>query len=271
MHNAATLHRHKPMTEPPLANSVRAERHDPGWVAEFWRRMKRHLLLKFMGISGFMWIFFIGYFHMLRHPVYPVTEMPLTALDRLITFQPGALIAYLTLWFYLGIAPSLLLSLRELVSYGLWVGGLCLVGLVCFYFWPTAVPVAVLGINSHPSFTVLQGVDAAGNACPSLHVATAMFSALWLDHLLRTLRAPTAARVFNGCWFIAIAYSTLAIKQHVVVDVIAGLVLGLAFALPSLRLRASFQGNAGPPPVSLLPEAGGSPQSGSPAGPHHQV
>ena len=200
------------------------------WVGEIGRRMWRYLPLKVVGISAFMWAFFVAYFYLLRHPAYPVAEMPLTALDRLIPFQPAAMGAYLSLWFYVGIAPGLMWSFRALVVHGLWAAGLCLVGLACFYFWPTAVPAA-----GYPPLPLLQGVDAAGNACPSLHVATAMFSAVCLDALLRRLHVPMALRWLNAGWFLAIAYSTLAVKQHVVVDVLAGTLLGLAFALASLR------------------------------------
>ena len=194
--------------------------------------MWRYLPLKVVGISAFMWAFFVAYFYLLRHPAYPVVEMPLTALDRMIPFQPAALGAYLSLWFYVGIAPGLMWSFRALVVHGLWAAGLCLVGLACFYFWPTAVPA-----TNHPPLPLLQGVDAAGNACPSLHVATAMFSAVCLEALLRRLQVPMALRWLNAGWFLAIAYATLAVKQHVVVDVLAGTFLGLAFALASLRWR----------------------------------
>ncbi|HWI11567.1 MAG TPA: phosphatase PAP2 family protein, partial [Burkholderiaceae bacterium] len=86
-------------------------------------------------------------------------------------------------------------------------------------------------------FGVLKGVDAAGNACPSLHVAVAIFTAIWIDHVLRQARAPLALRAVNIGWFALIAWSTLAIKQHVVLDVAAGMLLGVAFALPSLHWR----------------------------------
>ena len=217
--------------------ALSAGRAGPGWAAELGRRMRRHLWLKMLGTTAFMWVFFIGYFHLLRHPANPITAMPLTALDHLIPFQPAALAAYVTLWLYIGLAPGLLLTVRELIEYGLWAAALCIAGLACFYFWPTAVPAAVVDLARHPAFTVLQGVDAAGNACPSLHVATAIFSAIWIDHLLRLAQAPIALRLCNAAWFIAIAYSTLAIKQHVVLDVIAGLLLGTAFAVASLRFR----------------------------------
>jgi membrane-associated phospholipid phosphatase len=40
--------------------------------------------------------------------------------------------------------------------------------------------------------------------------------------------------VINIGWFLAIAYSTLATKQHVVIDAFAGAVLGTLFAIASL-------------------------------------
>jgi len=81
-------------------------------------------------------------------------------------------------------------------------------------------------------------MDASGNACPSLHVATAIFSGIWLNHLLRRFGAPLWILICNWTWCIAIVYSTLATRQHVAVDVLAGLVLGVLAAWLSLRQRA---------------------------------
>ena len=164
--------------------------------------------------------------------------MPLTALDRLIGFQPPALFIYLSLWFYIGIPPALFHGLRELLAYGWWAAGLCLAGLACFYFWPTAVPPSPVATTDFPGFELIQGIDAVGNACPSMHVATAAFSAFWLHRLLSELKAGRGVLAINWCWFVLIAYSTLATKQHVVLDVLAGLALGAAFAWLSMRHRA---------------------------------
>jgi len=82
---------------------------------------------------------------------------------------------------------------------------------------------------------MLQGIDAAGNACPSMHVAFASFTAVRIDQVLRTTGSPGPLRAANLAWSLAIVLSTLLIKQHVVLDVAAGLVLGTAFALASLR------------------------------------
>lgn len=208
----------------------------PDWWADMRERCWHLLLVKAIGISAFMWLFFIGYFHILRHPAYPVFEMPRTSLDALVPFQPEALLFYASLWLYVGIAPGLLLRMRELVVYGLWAAALCVCGLLIFYFWPTAVPALDVDVSAHRGFAALQGVDAAGNACPSLHVATALFTAIWIDRLIRIMRAPGAWRWVNAIWVLAIAWSTVAVRQHVVLDALAGAVLGMAFATLSIWL-----------------------------------
>lgn len=209
-----------------------------GWAAELGLRCRRHVVVKMLGICAFMWVFFIAYFHLLRHPVHPVTVMPVTVIDRLIPFQPQALAAYVSLWLYIGIAPGLLLTLREILVYGLWIAALCVTGLACFYAWPTVVPALDPAVLGHGGFALLQRVDAAGNACPSLHVATAIFTALRVEHLLRQVQTPAVLRILNGVWCTAIVYSTLATKQHVVLDALAGAMLGIAFALPSIAALA---------------------------------
>ncbi|MEJ8823009.1 phosphatase PAP2 family protein [Variovorax humicola] len=209
----------------------------PPWKAEMWLRFRRLFWLKLVGTSVFTWLFFIGYFHLLRHPAAAVMVMPLTPLDHLIPFLPEWLPAYLTLWIYVGVAPGLQRNFAELVVYGLWVGALCLSGLALFYLWPTAVPPLTIDVSGYAGFAMLQGVDASGNACPSMHVAVAIFTALRLDDVFRQARTPVAFRMVNALWFLAIVWSTMAVKQHVVLDAVAGALLGLAFVLPSLHWR----------------------------------
>jgi membrane-associated phospholipid phosphatase len=222
------------------------------WRAELWWRMRYCFVIKTVGITAFTWLFFIGYFHVLRNPVYPATPMPLTLVDEWIGFQPAALWPYLTLWLYLGFAPALQRTFRQLVVYGLWISGLCVTGLTIFYFWPTTVPPRLMDVSGYPGFSLLQGVDAPGNACPSMHVAVAIFSAICLDDLLRQVGAPRALRLLNAAWFVAIAYSTVATRQHVALDVAAGALLGTAFAWPSLRWRPGGRGGraAAPAPAA---------------------
>ena len=229
-----------PASVPPRSAPAEALDADPGgtrWQKQLLRRVRYRFWLKFIGVSGFTWAFFVGYFHLLRNPAHPVIQMPMTALDHAIGHQPWAFWAYVSLWLYVGIAPGLMPRVRDLLLHGCWAAALCATGLLVFYLVPTAVPPFTLRpeLASHPGFALLQGVDAAGNACPSLHVATALFSAAWVQRLLRCIGAPAWLAVVNGIWLLLIVYSTLAIKQHVVLDVLAGALLGGFFAWASLH------------------------------------
>lgn len=187
-----------------------------------------------LGISGF----FVAYFWVLHHPPSPPRVMPLTALDHLIVYQPAALPVYLSLWAYVSLAPALLKDARELASYGLATTVLSVVGLGIFLAWPTAVPAFDIDWTQHPSIQFLKTVDVASNACPSLHVAFAVFTAVWLERVLREMGTGAPLRVFNGLWCVGILYSTLATRQHVVLDVLAGALLGgVAVALHLAMLR----------------------------------
>lgn len=206
------------------------------WYFQILERMKSQFFLKAIGISLFMWGFFAGYFYLLKHPVYPVTTMPLTALDIAIGFHPATLFLYLSLWLYVTLPPALQATRRGLIYYGLAVAALCITGLTLFFFWPTAVPATHIDWDQYYGFSILKGVDAAGNACPSLHVATAVFSGIWLNRILSEIGAPRLVSVFNWIWCAGIVYSTLATKQHVALDMAAGAALGALAAALSLTV-----------------------------------
>ena len=197
------------------------------WLAA---RLKAHWRFKLIAGAIIVIAFFIGYFLLLRYHIFPVREMPTTTLDRLIAFQPGALPLYLSLYLYLPIAPWLLEDKRDLNACCLAFSGLCLVGLLIFLFWPTAIP-----RPDSAAYRPLIAIDGRGNACPSLHAAFAVFSAICIDRLARRLGDRGLARSLSWLWCLGILYSTLATKQHVAVDMVAGIALGAAWAWLYLR------------------------------------
>jgi len=209
------------------------------WYRQAAAVLPRHAYLKGIGTTLFISLFFGAYFYLLKDPAYPTTVMPITWLDHLIGFQPLALPMYLSLWVYVSLPPALLATRRDLYGYGMAMAATCLAGLIVFYFWPTAVPAANIDWAHYPDVDFLKSLDASGNACPSLHVTTAVFSGIWLYHLLRRFGAPLWILSINWIWCIGIVYSTLATRQHVAVDVLAGLLLGILAAYLSLRYRIS--------------------------------
>jgi membrane-associated phospholipid phosphatase len=197
--------------------------------ARFWYGLAATVI----GTSLLTAVFFLGYFYVQAHPLRTPYVMPLTSLDRLIPFQPKYLSAYLSLWVYIGAGPGLLPSHRERLIYAAWISALGLIGLAIFWIWPTQVP-RVFAPGAPALMMLLHGADAAGNACPSMHVAMAVFTVIRVDNLLQRTRSPWYLRALNLVSAATIAYSTLAIQQHVLWDVIAGAALGAAFALVSM-------------------------------------
>lgn len=211
------------------------------WHRQIAAVIPRHVCLKAIGTLLFIGVFFGAYFYLLKSPAYPTTVMPFTLLDSLIGFEPLAMPLYVSLWVYVSLPPVLLATRSELYAYAMAMAGTCLAGLVIFYFWPTAVPAADIDLALYPGVDFLKNMDASGNACPSLHVATALFSGFWLHHLLRRFDGPQWVLLVNWMWCIGIVYSTLATRQHVAVDVAGGLVLGGLGAYLSLRHRLHME------------------------------
>ena len=206
-----------------------------------WRRVPAivaaNIWFKFFGAPAFIAVFFAVYIFLLHHPAYPVTIIPPLWLDNLIGIQPWTLPFYLSLWFYVSLPPLLMTTKSAIVEYGLWMGGLCITALTIFYFWPTAVGPVETDWAQYPGMAFLKSMDAAGNACPSLHVATAVFSWLWLRKYLPALGLGRLTDYLLTVWCAIIVYSTMATKQHMALDVLAGIILSLVFFLAFVRVR----------------------------------
>ena len=210
------------------AGAVKADR--AAWRRELLRRIGTRTVAKGLATTLGISAFFIAYFWVLHHPFRVPIYMPVTALDRLIAFEPAALPLYFSLWLYVGLAPALLDSGRALASYGLATLATSVIGLGIFMAWPTAVPPAEIDWTQHPSMEFLKVVDLAANACPSMHVAFAVLTGIWLHRLLRDMRSGGWPLALNWAWCGGIVYSTLATRQHVVLDVLAGATLGALVA-----------------------------------------
>ncbi|MBN2873387.1 MAG: phosphatase PAP2 family protein [Halothiobacillaceae bacterium] len=197
------------------------------------RRLACCWLIKALGTTGVMGLFFVAYFRLLDRPGVHAILMPETAVDRWVSFQPAFVYLYASLWLYVSLVPALMPDRRSLVRYGIAIGLVCVAGLAVFYGFPTRIERDPGLWANQPQFAWLSAVDGSGNAFPSLHVASAVFSAYWLDRIQRALAMPMGMRLLSVAWAVGIVYSTLAIAQHVAWDVVGGVVLALVGVLAS--------------------------------------
>ncbi|HTH94597.1 MAG TPA: phosphatase PAP2 family protein [Rhodocyclaceae bacterium] len=207
-------------------------------AAWYFRMVQRICILapvKALGTMAFMALFFWGYFSVLHHPLSTPVVMPLLRLDELIPFTPAAYPVYVSLWVYVSLPPALFGNLRALLLFCAWIAAMCTFCLGIFWCFPTLVPIAPIDWNAYPQMVTIKNLDAAGNAFPSLHVASAVFSGLWLDRLFRHIGVPVILRFLNVLECALILWSTIAIRQHVVLDVVGGTIVGVVFACVSLR------------------------------------
>ena len=162
----------------------------PHWTRQIVARLLYLVPLKAFGTMAFMALFFWGYFGVLRFPLAPATVMPQIAVDAWIPFSSLAFPAYASLWVYASLPPALLREFRTLALFGVWIAAMCLFCLGLFWLFPTAVPPSGIDWSLYPEMAMIKTVDAGGNACPSLHVAAAVFAALWLDRICLAIGSP---------------------------------------------------------------------------------
>lgn len=207
------------------------------WTRELRRRANALWVLKMLATIGGIAVFFYAYFWVMRHPLSATTVMPATWIDDLIPFSPWSFFLYASLWVYVALGSALTRDGRELAA---WLGtsfAITVVGLGIFMLMPTKITDSAIDWSRYPSLGFLKAVDVSGNACPSLHAAFAVFTAVVLHGHLSALRAPRILLVGNVLWCLGIVYSAMATRQHLSLDIIAGSVLAVAGSIVYLAAR----------------------------------
>jgi len=184
-------------------------------------RLRSELKLKLILLLALnLWIW-VPYQLLQSHQFFNATEMTQGFLDRLIPFSDRAVWLYLSIYLLMPIGPFLMQKREQIVRYAL---GIVCIGAIAdfvFVFWPTSCPRPEIE-GTIPLYRMLIAVDNPYHACPSLHAAFAVYSALCSGQVLRVL--PWRC----GLWFwaLAILWATLATKQHMAIDIAAGGLLG---------------------------------------------
>ncbi|GHB93815.1 hypothetical protein GCM10007047_06700 [Cerasicoccus arenae] len=153
--------------------------------------------------------------------------MPVFAPDRWAPLLPWTVWVYFSLWVYICLPSTLIESKGLLKQYFRGAFWMAAIGIAIFIVFPTSTPQWTADWAGYPgTLTFMKDAELSRNACPSLHVSFALFTALWLDWLLRRIRATAPWRWGNALWAAAIIVTTLTTKQHVFIDVVFGVLLG---------------------------------------------
>lgn len=149
-----------------------------------------------------------------------------TSLDRAIPIVPWMILIYLGCYLFWGI--NYLLSVRFDEKDAIHFVKAHVLGeivcFLCFVFLPTTMERASIAGNGlmDQIFRLVYTVDEANNLFPSIHCYVSWLC--WIG-IRRNKKIPAWYRWFSFLFAVAICISTLTVKQHVIADVISGVLL----------------------------------------------
>ncbi len=149
-------------------------------------------------------------------------EVPRLAFDNAIAFMPELSALYLSLFpfMWLSVLNQPTASEARKLIFGGTVCA-CMVSLI-FLIYPTTFPrpdIVASGI-----YALIVSSDTPYNACPSLHGSYAVYSAAWLVRVTNTI----FYKILLILIAIAIFYATIAVRQHGIIDLTLGGLVGYA-------------------------------------------
>jgi membrane-associated phospholipid phosphatase len=181
-------------------------------------RNKKSALI--LGVTGY-WM--AGYFatnQLLTTRTYYTLS---TVIDEAIPFKPGWLYIYLAIWIVIFSPLAVIKNYQQLKRTVTGYAFLFSVSFLMFILFPVKMArpePAGSGLTLWGMSTLYQ-IDGAGNCFPSIHVAAILFGTL------TSLRLNRPFGIFLLIWAFLISLSALFIKQHYLVDILAGLILAL--------------------------------------------
>ena len=187
-----------------------------------------------------------------RIELRPAVTVPATKIDHAVPFRPGWALVYVLFYPLVVLGGVFQTRAAALMRFAIALLLAASVAYVIFLAFPTTVPrPARAAGEEYAIYNLLVRIDRPRNALPSLHAALALITGLGLEQSLRSPPVPhVLIRMLMRVWMwsaiVLILYSTIATRQHVLLDLIAGLGLGaLSFAVAG-RVSAWLRGNCLP-------------------------
>ncbi|MFC5049844.1 phosphatase PAP2 family protein [Rubritalea spongiae] len=187
------------------------------------KSLKDLLRRVYSGIVLVIWIM-APYLLLQRFAIREIYWLEPTGFDQSIPVNFHGLWFYYTYYLLLAVVA---LSVRKTVylRFVLSVGWAVLVAHMVYLFFPNGVSREEIPLEKAPLFyEFILFYDEPRNAFPSLHAALAVIAGLAAS---RCCRYHPLARVLIWFWVLGIFWSTIALRQHVTVDLVGGTVVAV--------------------------------------------
>ena len=189
------------------------------------QRIKIESFLVLLGVSLVLYAIELFYFAWQKQLIAQGGRVhyPETALDAYIPFVPELIWPY---WGYFGLIAFSVWLPKNRHELARQVGGLAfvhMIGFACYFMYPSAMHRAVDLCDSISCNMVgaIYLLDPGFGVFPSLHVAVSLYMAL------ASFAFAHPARWFVALFALSIVAATVLVKQHYVIDVPAGAIVGL--------------------------------------------
>lgn len=178
-------------------------------------------------------------YYLLQHCVFfPVRVLEPWAIERAIPFAQVMAWPYLSLFLFLALAPLAVTTTPEMRRFAVDIAVIALVSHLVFLFWPTSVARQDEAATDY-AYRLVVSASNTLNAFPSLHASLAVYAALWCGSLRGARRGAFLGALAIWLWVLVILYATLAARQHVLMDLLAGAALAaFVFAVSGRWERA---------------------------------
>ncbi len=178
----------------------------------------------YCGILLVIWI--LGpYLILQKVEIFPVIIIPEMAIDRAIPVcYPGVWVYYsfYILLGWVGLSVEKPIFIRYLYT----VGWVALVSHMIFLFFPNGVArTDIVAANAPWYYQMLAMVDEPRNALPSLHASLSVVAAIAVQS---SSRFSGLIKCCVWLWVLAIFWSTIALRQHVMLDLLAGSIVAVS-------------------------------------------
>ena len=191
--------------------------------AELYRRLS-------VGFIVCIWIL-APYLLLQKFAMFDVWWIEESSIDKKIDINFNAVYVYFSYYFLLA-WTGLWISSSAFTRYMKTICVVCLISHFCFFFVPSGISRDSLDSSDAPYlYQWLISWELPRNCFPSLHASLATLASLALIEKSKPLG------LIASLWTLAILWSAVALRQHVIIDLLAGSILAIAVWYSYLLLK----------------------------------